>query len=359
MRKTSLALSLLITSIAAAASAQNVDAYSATYYAETQGQVRLFLKSEINGKSILVPKLTVPAESILSLDLREMTTAINYQKISPERVNQEYSENESGTGARMSRGGWICGIRVTDVLDEELRESELLERDDYCLSQTMVKNLKIMEGNSEPVKEAVKLQNEHQDDRLLNAVSTTLNRMDADAQWRYENMPHDIADGGGRMISPIKNCGNGCLQASSEFGMRRHPVLRRTRMHKGIDLKATTGTPVVAVFDGKVLANRTEGRRNRLKGYGYYTIVVYPTRGMQTLYAHLSKQSLANGTPVKQGQTVALSGATGIGTGPHLHFETHTLSRGVMSIKNPRLFMSHLFARVSSFFKFFDLTKPA
>lgn len=357
MKKTSLALAALIATFAGAALADNVDAYSATYYAETQDQVRLFLKTEINGKSLLVPKFTVPSESILSLDIREMSEAINYQKISPERVNQEYSENESGAGARMSRGGWICGIRVIDILDEDLRESEMLERDDYCLSQTMIKNLKVMDGNSEPVKEAVKLQNEQQDDRLLKSVSNTLNRIDADAQWRIDNMPHEIADIGGRMISPIKNCGNGCLKANSEFGMRRHPVLRRTRLHKGIDLKAATGTQVVAVYDGKVLANRTESRRGRLKGYGYYTIVVYPTKGMQTLYAHLSKQSLSNGTPVKQGQTVALSGATGIGTGPHLHFETHTVSRGVMSVKNPRLFMSHLFARVASFFKFFDLTK--
>ncbi|MFN7728152.1 MAG: M23 family metallopeptidase [Bdellovibrio sp.] len=359
MKKNTLALFGVLTTLSSFSLAEPIDAFSSTYYAETQEQVRLFLKSDIAGKSLLLPKFTVPAESILSLDVRMMSTAIEDQKIAPERVNQEYSENEDGSNSKRSKGGWICGIRVVDILDEELRESEMLERDDYCLSQTMLKRLKTMEGNSEPVKEAVTLQQTQQDDRLLKSIATSLDVLDADAKWRIQNILVEASASNKRMMSPLKNCGNGCLKVTSEYGMRRHPVLRKTRLHKGIDLRAATGTPVVAVFDGKVLANRSEVNRRtkKLTGYGLYTIVVYPQVGMQSLYAHLSKHSLRNGTAVTQGQTVAISGSTGIGTGAHLHFETHTLSRGASVVKNPRLFMSHLFAQVASFFRFFDLTK--
>jgi murein DD-endopeptidase MepM/ murein hydrolase activator NlpD len=103
---------------------------------------------------------------------------------------------------------------------------------------------------------------------------------------------------------------------SSGFGVRRHPVLGYTRMHKGIDFAVPTGTPVMAAGSGTVTF---AGRQN---GYGNFVIVTHGN-GYSTAYAHLSRfaSGVRKGARVRQGQVVAYTGMTGITTGPHLHYE--------------------------------------
>ncbi|MEJ1969807.1 MAG: peptidoglycan DD-metalloendopeptidase family protein [Rhizomicrobium sp.] len=104
---------------------------------------------------------------------------------------------------------------------------------------------------------------------------------------------------------------------SSGFGMRFHPVLGYTRMHKGIDFAVPVGTPVMASGTGVVkIAGRSSGYGNYLRvdmgnGYGF-------------AYGHLSRfaPGVHVGSRVRQGQVVAYSGNTGLSTGPHLHYET-------------------------------------
>jgi murein DD-endopeptidase MepM/ murein hydrolase activator NlpD len=104
---------------------------------------------------------------------------------------------------------------------------------------------------------------------------------------------------------------------SSRFrGSRYHPVLGVKRPHKGVDYAAATGTPVKAAGDGKVVHLARKG------GYGKTVILQHGGR-YRTLYAHLSKyaRGLKNGQRVRQGQTIGHVGATGLATGPHLHYE--------------------------------------
>lgn len=103
---------------------------------------------------------------------------------------------------------------------------------------------------------------------------------------------------------------------SSGFGMRFHPVLQYTRMHKGIDFAVPTGTPVMAAGSGTVTF---AARQN---GYGNF-VVVNHGNGYSTAYAHLSRiaRGIRAGGRVRQGQVVAFSGMTGVTTGPHLHYE--------------------------------------
>lgn len=98
------------------------------------------------------------------------------------------------------------------------------------------------------------------------------------------------------------------------FGMRFHPILRIRLMHEGIDLEADVGTPVHATGDGVVTY---VGRRG---GYGK-VIVINNGFGYTTLFGHLSKQLVKDGQKVRRGQVIALSGDTGLSTGPHLHYE--------------------------------------
>jgi murein DD-endopeptidase MepM/ murein hydrolase activator NlpD len=100
----------------------------------------------------------------------------------------------------------------------------------------------------------------------------------------------------------------------SSFGWRQHPVLDMRHHHDGIDLDVPEGTTVYASAGGEVYFYGEQ------PGYGNVLILEH-AGGFYTLYGHL-KSSLANkGQYVEKGQRVAISGNTGISSGPHLHFE--------------------------------------
>jgi len=103
---------------------------------------------------------------------------------------------------------------------------------------------------------------------------------------------------------------------SSGFGMRKHPILGYSKMHKGVDFAAPPGTPVYAAGDGVV------AQAGRNGGYGNY-IRLRHNAEYSTAYAHL--QGFAEGVRanerVKQGEVIGYVGSTGRSTGPHLHYE--------------------------------------
>lgn len=119
----------------------------------------------------------------------------------------------------------------------------------------------------------------------------------------------------------------------SPFGWRRHPVLRYSRMHNGVDYSAPRGTPIYAAGDGVVT------RRQWTGGYGNH-VEIRHANGYETTYSHMTRYAagLQNGSRVRQGQIIGYVGSTGLSTGPHLHYEVHVNGRPVdpMRIKVPR-----------------------
>ncbi|MEO1020349.1 MAG: peptidoglycan DD-metalloendopeptidase family protein [Pseudomonadota bacterium] len=103
---------------------------------------------------------------------------------------------------------------------------------------------------------------------------------------------------------------------SSGFGRRKHPILGYTKMHKGVDFAASTGTPIFAAGDGTVEVAQRNG------GYGNY-IRIRHNGEYSTAYAHLSQyaKGIKAGKRVSQGQVIGYVGSTGRSTGPHLHYE--------------------------------------
>jgi murein DD-endopeptidase MepM/ murein hydrolase activator NlpD len=103
---------------------------------------------------------------------------------------------------------------------------------------------------------------------------------------------------------------------SSGFGMRNHPIMGYSKMHKGVDFAAPIGTPIYAAGDGIVEMAAVKG------GYGNYLKIKHNDR-YSSAYAHLSRfaSGVTPGKRVKQGQIVAYVGNTGASTGPHLHYE--------------------------------------
>ena len=105
-------------------------------------------------------------------------------------------------------------------------------------------------------------------------------------------------------------------RVTSGFGIRRHPILHRARSHRGVDIAAGTGQPIVAVADGQV------ARAGWAGGYGRQVRVVH-SGGLATSYSHMSRIAVAPGSRVRAGQVIGYVGSSGMSTGPHLHYEVH------------------------------------
>ncbi|MFZ5656000.1 MAG: peptidoglycan DD-metalloendopeptidase family protein [Pseudomonadota bacterium] len=118
---------------------------------------------------------------------------------------------------------------------------------------------------------------------------------------------------------------------TSGFGARRHPVLGRMRMHKGVDYGAGTGTPIMAAGDARVKFVGWKG------GYGR-AVMLDHGRGYTTLYAHMSRfGSVRPGQRIAQGTVIGYVGSSGMSTGPHLHYEfqINGVHRNPLSVTMP------------------------
>ena len=115
---------------------------------------------------------------------------------------------------------------------------------------------------------------------------------------------------------------------TSNYGRRRHPILGYSRMHRGVDFGAPTGTPIRAAGDGTVVSRGWKG------AYGRY-IRIRHRGGYQTAYAHLSRyaKGLRQGRRVKQSQVIGYVGSSGLSTGPHLHYEVLVNGRQVNPVR--------------------------
>ena len=115
---------------------------------------------------------------------------------------------------------------------------------------------------------------------------------------------------------------------SSSFGMRKHPILGFTKMHKGTDFAAKSGTPIMASGSGTiVLAKWCGGGGNCIK--------IKHNSTYSTIYAHMKSfaRGIKKNKKVKQGQIIGYVGSTGMSTGPHLHYEVLINGKKVNSQK--------------------------
>jgi murein DD-endopeptidase MepM/ murein hydrolase activator NlpD len=103
---------------------------------------------------------------------------------------------------------------------------------------------------------------------------------------------------------------------SSGFGVRHHPILGYTKMHRGVDFAVPTGTPIMAAGDGVVEVAQRRG------GFGNL-VVLRHSETYETAYGHMSRfaRGMRPGVRVHQGDVIGFVGATGLATGPHLHYE--------------------------------------
>lgn len=116
---------------------------------------------------------------------------------------------------------------------------------------------------------------------------------------------------------PLSSSSSNYNAITSYFGARESPVPGASSNHRGIDIGVSTGTPVYASADGYVLSVQYTGAR------GLFVLIKHGDN-LYTRYQHLSSASVSSGQYVTRGQQIARSGNSGIGSGPHLHFEVLT-----------------------------------
>lgn len=104
------------------------------------------------------------------------------------------------------------------------------------------------------------------------------------------------------------------FRLTSAFGMRKHPVLKVTRMHNGVDMACAAGTPIYATRAGTVTTASYQA-----SGAGNYVSINH-LDGFSSIYMHMTHYVVSKGQSVSQGQLIGYVGNTGISTGDHLHF---------------------------------------
>ena len=103
---------------------------------------------------------------------------------------------------------------------------------------------------------------------------------------------------------------------SSQYGYRTHPISGTRKLHKGLDIAASSGNPVIAAASGTVVKSYFSS------SYGNYVVISHGG-GLMTAYAHMTRRLVSAGQTVSAGQQVGTVGSTGNSTGPHLHFEVY------------------------------------
>jgi murein DD-endopeptidase MepM/ murein hydrolase activator NlpD len=140
---------------------------------------------------------------------------------------------------------------------------------------------------------------------------------DGKAQWFDQSGTGERRNG---MHVPVNS-----TRITSKFGMRMHPLLGYSRMHKGIDFGAPYGAAIMAASDGVVSFAGWHG------GHGRYVMVKH-SGNLTTAYAHMSRMLVRVGAHVSAGQVIGYVGSTGLSTGPHLHYEVYRNGQAI----NPR-----------------------
>lgn len=210
-------------------------------------------------------------------------------------------------------------IRVGQELIITIPEPELsvIRQEEQYIEEIYDAEVIYIDNNSWYTNQMVTLQEPSSGFRKIVAIVSYLN----DAETGREIIKEEVVKEAvpkiverGTIIPPtyVKPISGGRL--SSGFGRRSAPTKGASTYHKGVDWAVPTGTPVYASCGGTVVKAGWGG------GYGYVVYIKHED-GRQTRYAHLSKVLVSVGEKVKQGERIALSGNTGISSGPHLHFE--------------------------------------
>lgn len=153
---------------------------------------------------------------------------------------------------------------------------------------------------------------ERQMERDSEAIKVFIRKIQEERERKAREAKKPQLKWNGKFIWPLAN--GKVVGAAAEYGWRIHPIFGYRKFHYGLDVDAPLGTPVLACADGVVELASWFG------GYGN-CIIINHGDGWTTTYGHLLDYRVKVNDTVKQGQTIALCGSTGLSTEPHVHLE--------------------------------------
>jgi murein DD-endopeptidase MepM/ murein hydrolase activator NlpD len=192
------------------------------------------------------------------------------------------------------------------------------------------KKTEVVQEASKPAEEKVSLL-EQERPRLVNRLHSDLGELQKKAFQREQNLKElwEFLQNQKSVLLATPSLWPVIGRISSLFGESRASSSGEARAHKGIDICAPQGTPVMAATDGVVSFAGTESEYGRL-------IVIDHGHSFSTVYGHLAKIQSRAGEKVVKGQVIGTVGLSGNTTGPHLHFEVRLNNNPV----NPARFMN-------------------
>lgn len=231
-----------------------------------------------------------------NIESAELTATPEYEL---KLVNKSQDENEDEVIIALQNE-----LEITYKYYEIASNNEVIENvKDEETAEKLVNEIKELSNNEVELtinEKTTKALEEIQIDDLEVAKENTVEKLNIDTT-------ESIADINGIKVATLPVTGT----ISSRYGVSSKI---RVSTHTGLDIAATTGTPIKVVADGTVTFAAYSG------SYGYLVKVDHGN-GVETWYGHTSKMLVKDGQAVKAGNTIALVGSTGNSTGPHLHFE--------------------------------------
>lgn len=231
-----------------------------------------------------------------NIESAELTATPEYEL---KLVNKSQDENEDEVIIALQNE-----LEITYKYYEIASNNEVIEKvKDEETAEKLVNEIKELSNNEVELtinEKTIKALEEIQIDDLEVAKENTVEKLNIDTT-------ESIADINGIKVATLPVTGT----ISSRYGVSSKI---RVSTHTGLDIAATTGTPIKVVADGTVTFAAYSG------SYGYIVKVDHGN-GVETWYGHTSKMLVKEGQAVKAGDTIALVGSTGNSTGPHLHFE--------------------------------------
>ena len=231
-----------------------------------------------------------------NIESAELTATPEYEL---KLVNKSQDENEDEVIIALQNE-----LEITYKYYEIASNNEVIENvKDEETAEKLVNEIKELSNNEVELtinEKTTKALEEIQIDDLEVAKENTVEKLNIDTT-------ESIADINGIKVATLPVTGT----ISSRYGVSSKI---RVSTHTGLDIAATTGTPIKVVADGTITFAEYSG------SYGYLVKVDHGN-GVETWYGHTSKMLVKEGQAVKAGNTIALVGSTGNSTGPHLHFE--------------------------------------
>jgi murein DD-endopeptidase MepM/ murein hydrolase activator NlpD len=210
-----------------------------------------------------------------------------------------YEKKNDTTGANI----------VEEMIEYENTICEVVKKEIKVTENVEVKKLIAEEekqSNVEPIKERLP----EKVDTATSRPPVTTKKPDAKPdETTFKPLPEE-----GNSVPVLIPLPPSKARITSPFGMRFHPVLKRKKMHNGIDFGSGLNAPVYAAADGKVSLAQYS------RSYGNWVMLEHKN-GYVSVYAHLKSYNIRAGLQIKKGDIIGYTGSTGRSSGPHLHFE--------------------------------------